>query len=310
MRRLLPLLLITLPLLLGLGMAVLMQRGVLPNLLWVGRFEVDVAALLVGLGTLLSLLLALLCAIRQWMAQRLAQVRHDAAVRQSAERRRFLRRLDHELKNPLQIIRLGVANLRANPELPREQAGSLARLAHQAQRLQELVEGLRQLAELGEHELERGAVDLREVLEEAVLLACGQQPQRSDAILLSVQQVPWPLSPVLGDRDLLIMAFHNLLENALKFSENGGPVEVRAAEDGGVAVTEVADAGPGIPSEDIPLIFDELYRGQNVQTVAGSGLGLALVQRIVLLHNGEIRVRSRIGQGTAVTVRLPLAPER
>ena len=121
--------------------------------------------------------------------------------------------------------------------------------------------------------------------------------------------MPWPVAPVSGDHDLLVLAFRNLLDNALKFTRVSDQIEVRATEDGRMAVVEVADTGPGIPSEDLPHIFEELYRGHNAQDIPGSGLGLALVQRIVELHGGEISVRSREGQGTVVTVRLPLAPE-
>ena len=74
-----------------------------------------------------------------------------------------------------------------------------------------------------------------------------------------------------------------------------------------MAVVEIADTGVGIPAEEAGYIFDELYRAQNARGVPGSGLGLALVQRIVELHGGEIRMRSRVGQGTVVSVRLPLA---
>ncbi|MBO9361169.1 MAG: sensor histidine kinase [Thermoflexus sp.] len=106
-----------------------------------------------------------------------------------------------------------------------------------------------------------------------------------------------------------MVVFRNLLDNALKFTRAGDRVEVRVMEDGEWAVVEVADTGPGIPAEELPHIFEELYRGSNARGIPGSGLGLALVQRIVALHGGEVTVRSREGQGTVVRVRLPLAPE-
>jgi signal transduction histidine kinase len=81
----------------------------------------------------------------------------------------------------------------------------------------------------------------------------------------------------------------------------------RALEDGKAIVVEVADSGGGIPSEDLPKIFEELYRGSNARGTEGSGLGLALVNRIVALHGGQIEVRSRQEEprGTVFTVRLP-----
>jgi signal transduction histidine kinase len=84
---------------------------------------------------------------------------------------------------------------------------------------------------------------------------------------------------------------------------------VRALEDGQAIVIEVADSGVGIPPEDLSKIFEELYRGSNARSTEGSGLGLALVSRIVALHNGKIFVRSSQiePRGTVFTVRLPVA---
>ena len=100
---------------------------------------------------------------------------------------------------------------------------------------------------------------------------------------------------------------YNLVENALMFTSAHEPVEVRALEDGKAVVMEVADSGAGIPSDDLPKIFEELYRGSNARGTEGSGLGLALVSRIVALHGGQIEVRSRQTEprGTVFTVRLP-----
>jgi signal transduction histidine kinase len=145
------------------------------------------------------------------------------------------------------------------------------------------------------------------VLEEAIELA-HSAPDRADRVVdVNVPQVPWPLPPLHGDRDLLVVLFSNLLDNAFKFTRPGGRVEIRATEDARLAVIEVADNGLGIPAADLDHIFEELYRADNARETAGSGLGLALVQRIVALHHGSLAVRSRPEQGTVVTVRLPLA---
>jgi len=83
--------------------------------------------------------------------------------------------------------------------------------------------------------------------------------------------------------------------------------EVRAFEDRRWVVVEVADTGPGIPEGDLPHVFEELYRGENARGVEGSGLGLALVRAVAQHHGGSVAVRSREGEGTAFTLRLPLA---
>jgi two-component system OmpR family sensor kinase len=105
---------------------------------------------------------------------------------------------------------------------------------------------------------------------------------------------------------LLFLTVHNLVDNALKFTAPGDTVEVRAFEDDTTVVVEVADTGPGIPEEELPHVWEELYRGHGARGVQGSGLGLALVQAIVERHGGQIGLRSRVGQGTVFTLRLPV----
>jgi two-component system OmpR family sensor kinase len=299
-----------LPMLIGAGLALLLQYGPLTNFnyTFTGRYTVDLAALVSNGGLLIGLIILLVLAGREWAARRVQSAHTEAQTAESAARRRFLRRLDHELKNPLQIIRLGVVNLRQQAALTPEQTTSLDRVAQQTQRLQELVEDLRNLADIEERGLDRTAVRLQDVLSDAVDFAGGQ----GRTVALNLQQVPWPVSSVYGDPDLLLILFRNLIENALKFTDDGDRVEVRATDDGRSATVEVADTGSGIPPDDLPNIFEELYRGQNSRALnaSGSGLGLALVKRIVDLHGGEIIPRSRVGQGTVMTVRLPLAPEQ
>jgi two-component system OmpR family sensor kinase len=104
----------------------------------------------------------------------------------------------------------------------------------------------------------------------------------------------------------LFLALHNLVDNAIKYSRSGDTIEVRAFEDGAAVVIEVADTGQGIPDNELPQIWDELYRGQGARGLPGSGLGLALVRTIVERHGGVVGVRSRQGQGTVFTMRLPI----
>jgi signal transduction histidine kinase len=296
-----------LPLLVGLGAAAMLQAGWLPNYVFVGQYHADLAALVSLGGLALSLALGVAAGVRRWADWRLERARAAEQQTEAEARRRFLQRLDHELKNPLTVIRLGLTNLQQQPGLAQDP--SLVRLGQQAQRLQKLVKDLRALGELEEHGLERDAVPLAGVLDEAVELA-HSAPDRADRLVdVAVQQVPWPLPPVLGDRDLLVLLFSNLLDNAFKFTPAGGRVAVRATEDSRQAVIEVADNGLGIPAADLDHIYEELYRAENAREIPGSGLGLALAQRIVALHHGAIAVRSRQGQGTVVSVRLPLAME-
>jgi len=230
----------------------------------------------------------------------------EGAFRQAQENRRsFIRRLDHELKNPLTGLRAALANLSeaASPE-DREQASLNAR--RDVERLQRLLADLRKLSDLDEIPLETLPVQLPELLEEIVEAAGGLPVYQGRSLSLLVANVP-PLPPIVGDRDLLGLAFYNLIDNALKFSGPGHAVQVRAREDGRNLVVEVADGGPGIPADNLPHIFEELYRGTNARGIPGSGLGLALAARIVDLHTGSRKVTSRQGerQGTVFSMVLP-----
>ena len=228
------------------------------------------------------------------------QANHAAAD----EHRRFLRRLDHELKNPLTAIRAGLVNLAESPSKGNH-AETLHSLETQALRLSRLSTDLRKLAEIEVRELERMPVDLPAVLNEAFQMAMEESGATDLTLNLILPKVPWPLPTILGDADLLLVAIHNLMENAIKFSNPGDTVELRAFEDGQRIVIEVADTGPGIPENEQALVWDELYRGESSRGIPGSGLGLALVRIIIDRHSGKSSLRSRVDQGTVVTLQLP-----
>ena len=170
-------------------------------------------------------------------------------------------------------------------------------------RLAYLTRGLRRLADLEARPLELERIEIGELLDEVAELL--QAPER---IAFDVQRVPWPIPPLEGDRELLLMALRNLVDNALKYSAADTPVQVRARDLSGKLLVEVVDTGRGIARDELPLVTEELYRGSNARDVAGSGLGLAMVQRIVARHGGQLELRSRPGQGTIASVQLPYEP--
>ena len=261
----------------------------------------DLGSLSLLLGLLLSGITAVILALLVRSERYQKKVKDESAE----ERRRFLRRLDHELKNPLTAIRAGLANM---AESPSDAAGRTALLSVEAQalRLSRLSTDLRKLADLELRLVERSPVDIPNLLREAFAMAQDQPGAAECHLNLSIPQAPWPLPKVPGDPDLLLLAIHNLLENALKFCRPGDTVELRAFEDGAGIVIEVADTGPGIPDDEQPHVWEELYRGEIGRGVPGSGLGLALVRAIAERHNGRVGLRSRLGQGTVFTLRLPV----
>ncbi len=292
-----------LPLLLGLAARLLLAAGVLPNPTLKLTADVGTLAFLCGAG--LALMLGGLIWLIVWQDRSyrhsLLQVQADA----SADRRRFLQRLDHEMKNPLTAIQAGLANLN---EAPDPQA--LESVKAQSQRLSRLVSDLRKLADLETRPLEHAPVDLGEILQSVIDLAQEDPRSKGREIDLTLPQAPWPLPPVIGDDDLLLLAMHNLVDNALKFSQPGDRIETRAFEDGSAVVVEVADTGPGIPPDELPHVWEELYRGKGARGVQGSGLGMALVKAIIERHGGSVALRSRVNTGTVVTARLPLGADK
>jgi two-component system OmpR family sensor kinase len=237
------------------------------------------------------------------VAVRAQAARHHAALAaqaaaQETERRRFIQRLDHELKNPITAIQVQLDNLQAVEAEKPGTSGGMADVRAQVSRLATLTRGLRRLADLETRPLEIEQVDVDELLEEVnELLQCPDRTQ------VDVQRVPWPIPPIQADRELLLMVFRNLVDNALKYSQ--APVQVRARHTAGHLLVEVIDTGRGISGDELPLVTGELYRGSNTHDVAGSGLGLAIVQRILERHGGRLELRSRPGQGTIATVQLP-----
>jgi two-component system, OmpR family, sensor kinase len=221
---------------------------------------------------------------------------------QEAAHRRFMRDLDHELKNPLQAIKTAFAAFDARDGT----AASLQTAERQVERLRHLASRLRQLATVESATLVRENVDLEELVEESIELARAAVDGAASRITLSSQRVPWRPEQVLADRELLSHAIYNLLDNALKYSPPEAPVEVRLREDGSSATIEVADTGRGIHADDLPHVFDELYRGQHARNVDGSGLGLSLARRVAEAHGGALELRSRAGQGTIAALRLPV----
>ncbi len=310
MRRWPVLIVLLLPGIVGALLGVSIDRSSLIASIFVFRLQVSVGAFAV----LLSSIWIVLACLSWWLIDRWRAVLQRAVAQERAAQaeahRRFVRRLNHELKNPLTAVRAGLANLDDGGIQDTPGRASLHNVRQQVDRLGRLANDLRKLADLETGEIEQVPVDLTEIIEEAVEMAKSVPGRAERMVTINIQRLPWPLSPSHGDRDLLLLAVYNLLDNALKFSSPDAEVELRASEDGARTTIEVADTGPGIAAEDLPHVAEELYRGQGAQGIEGSGLGLSLVERIAGLHGGELTIRSREGQGTVATLRLPLGCTR
>lgn len=233
-----------------------------------------------------------------------------ASQRQQAFYRNFIQNVSHELKTPLTVIQGHAAKMGDVPDDQASWQASRRIIADEAKRLTQLVDNLLTLARLESpaFTLERAPMNLSALLEDAILQVSDLAETRRLALSLNLT----PGLPRLeGDRARLKQVVLNLLDNALKYTPPGGSITVAGQLEtrptGRAIVCTISDTGEGIPPEDVPYIFDKLYRARRVgkRPVEGSGLGLTLAQHIIHAHGGEISVQSTLGQGTTFTFTLP-----
>ncbi len=286
------------PAVMGLLLSVIYNQSQYSNPVIVLRM--DLSVFIFVLGILLSVFAAIGLLINDWIERRHIQNLIEGAQ----ERRRFLSRLDHELKNPLTAILAAMANLRS-AATDEERERSTLSIETQMNRMRTLVGDLRKLADLETRAIELEPVETTKLLQDNIKLIQERPEAQQRVWNVSIPQAPWPLPSVMADRDLLFLAVHNIIDNAIKFTHPGDTIELRAYEDGAKVVIEVADTGPGIPEEELVEVWNELYRGQSARGIPGSGLGLALVRAIINRHNGNVTVRSRAGQGSVFSVQIP-----
>ena len=229
--------------------------------------------------------------------------RREAAL---AHQRRFVADASHQLRTPLTSIEGYARMLKEwgfeDPKTAREGAATIHTEAH---RMRELVEDLLSLAKGDEgaplnprpHDLDAlaaGAVD-------AARLSAGDTH--------SITHVPSP-EPVLAsfDPERLEQAVAILLDNAVKYTPEGGDISVKTARHNGHARLEVSDTGIGVPREEIPRIFDRFYRSDGARSVRGTGLGLSIARQIAEAHGGTLTVHSSPGKGSTFVLAIGLEP--
>lgn len=225
----------------------------------------------------------------------------DAVVRSDTERRNLTADVAHELRTPLAALQAGLEELRDG--LIEPTPAGLAGLHDQSLRLGRVVADLAELSavETAALSLDLAPVDLAALAADALSRA---EPQLRAAGLATELESVGPVW-VRADADRLHQAVGNLLANTARYCRKGDTVTLRALTDGGDAVLTVADTGPGIPADELPHIFDRLWRGRAAEQIAGSGIGLALVREIVTSHGGTVHAASAPGEGTAISVHLP-----
>jgi signal transduction histidine kinase len=251
-------------------------------------------------------------------AERMARAEAESIQRLLAEQNERLRELDrmkdefvslvsHELRTPLTSIR-GYLELLTEEggELTDEQRRFLKVVDRNSQRLLELVGDLLLLAQIdaGKFAIELDEVDLARLVAEAVEACRPLAEARRIDVHVSVSSTP----TLIGDRARLAQVLDNLVSNSLKFTPEGGRVDVRLGSEDGRAVLEVEDTGLGISAEEHARLFERFFRSARAteQAIPGTGLGLTITKAIIDRHEGRISFESEENVGTRVRVELPI----
>ncbi len=239
-----------------------------------------------------------------------------ATIEDVSERRRvdamrtdFVANISHELKTPVGALAVLAEALADENDVEVVRRVS-ERMVAEAHRVARTIDDLMELSriELGEESV-RDTVDVFDIVSGAIDRSAALAESRG--MHIAVLDLPDGVA-IVGDRRQLISALGNLVENAVKYSEPGGQVQIRVRVEGDFAELMVADQGIGIPASDHARIFERFYRvdkGRSRDT-GGTGLGLAIVRHVATNHGGEVLVSSAEGEGSTFVIRLPLAPSR
>jgi two-component system phosphate regulon sensor histidine kinase PhoR len=236
-------------------------------------------------------------------------VAHDITEdrRYDTLRREFVANVSHELRTPLSVVQ-GYTETLLEGAMKDEKNGPefLGIIDKNVRRLSSIVSDLLDLSKLesGGQVFEPRPVDVRALVER---VGDAFRPVAERKRQQLVVEVPANAGTVDADGALLERAVSNLVDNALKYTPEGGRVRMSATSDGVQAAITVEDNGMGIPEADLPRVFERFYRVDKSRSrdLGGTGLGLSIVKHIIQLHGGTISVRSAVGTGSSFTIRLP-----
>lgn len=222
----------------------------------------------------------------------------------------FVANISHELRTPIAMLQGYSEAIIDNVVQTQEEQKALVRIIHdESLRMGKLVNELLDLArmESGQLKLQLQKVNIVELCEH-VLNKFERMAEESNLLLELVKETPIPA--IQADEDRLEQVFTNLVDNALRHTPDGGKVTLRMQALEHEVLIEVEDTGVGIPTEDLPFVFERFYKTDKARTrgKAGTGLGLAIVKNIIEAHGGMITAKSQVGKGTTFSVVLPFEP--
>jgi signal transduction histidine kinase len=234
-------------------------------------------------------------------------MRLDSLAAAEKEQQQFIADASHELRTPLTVLRgsleVALEEERSAAEFREAIGNAILEVRHLTRISQNLLFLAR--GESGRVTLSFANLDLGRFVSETVR---DLLPSAADRGLELTVSAPDVVVYVFADGGRLQQVMHNLIENALRYTEAGGAIHVRVAAAPGEALIEVSDTGVGIPEADLPFVFERFFRSKRSRRVhpAGSGLGLSIVRWIVEAHKGRVTVESAVGKGSTFTVRLPV----
>jgi two-component system phosphate regulon sensor histidine kinase PhoR len=238
-------------------------------------------------------------------------VLHDVTQLRRLEqvRAEFIDNLSHELRTPLTAIVGYLETLNDEPSLETPNNRKFVTIAHHhAERLSRLVNDLRSLSEIesGKVILRCEAVLLAEVVEEVCEMLQNQLSKKALQVSNDVDHA----CQAWVDRDRVIQILVNVVDNAIKYTPNGGMISFQAVpQEEQRIILQVKDTGQGIPSTDLPRITERFYRVDRARSRAegGTGLGLSIVKHLMNLLGGQLRIQSELGKGTTIEIILPVS---
>lgn len=238
---------------------------------------------------------------------------HDVTRLKKLERMRvdFVANVTHEIRTPLTAILGFIETLKDGALEEKETAiRFLDIISRHAQRLKRLVDDLLVLSDIetGEMRFHFETLSVKAVLD--TLLPIIEQKASAKSIAVE-RAISAELPAIRADRDRLSQIFLNILDNAVKFTPEGGKLRLRVYSDGQSTLTvEIGDTGLGIPKDEIPRLGERFYRVDKTRSrdLGGTGLGLSIVKHLLKPHRGEMRIESQQGRGTTVTLTFPVAP--
>jgi len=236
----------------------------------------------------------------------------DDLQKSEATRREFVANVSHELRTPITSIRSYAETLQDSEDLPKEtEKDFLGVIVRESDRMTKIVQDLLTLSrfDAGSFEFTFERFSFENSIRDVYNMMLLEAQKHGHSFTLEFTS---PIPEIVGDMVRIEQVLINMVSNAIKYTRDGGSIGITAAQKGDSVWVSVRDNGIGIPEADVPKVFDRFYRVDKARSrdSGGTGLGLSIASEIVSRHNGKIELSSRQGEGTTITMTLPVEGPR